>query len=71
MRVDQYENSFYRTTVYSLFNGRVYLEYQQDYDTVPGNSFLLQFGGDHLFFKSLTLFGRSLSFGICPQFDLF
>lgn len=70
MRVDQYGNSFYRATVYSLFGGRVYLEYERDYANVPQNSFLLQVGGDHLLYKSLTLFGRSLSFGIYPQFDL-
>ncbi len=70
MRVDNFESSFYRATVYSLFGGRVYLEYERDYINTPENSFLLQLGGDHLVFKSLSLFGRTISFGLLPQFDL-
>ena len=65
MTINRYANQYCTTTVYSFFGGRVYLEFEKYHERkVP--YFLLQFGGDHLVYKSLSVFNRSLTFGLFP-----
>ena len=69
MKIERYGGHGYSLVVYSIFSGRVYLDVEHDTNNPPGVSFILQLGGDHLFYKSLSLFGRSINFGILPNFD--
>ncbi len=67
MRVEHFENSFYKSTVYSFFGGRVYLEYERAQVNLPDNCLLIQFGGGQLLYKSLSLFGRTINFQLFPE----
>ena len=69
MRIENYGGAGYSLVVYSIFSGRVYLDVEHNTNNPPGFSILLQLGGDHLFYKSLSLFGRSITFGILPDCD--
>ena len=64
MTIKKYGNQYFSGIRYSFLGDRVSLSYEIDYDRSNGNSFVIQFGGDVIFWKSITLFGRTLSFEV-------
>jgi len=64
MTIRKYGNKYFSGIRYSFLGDRVVLEYEIDHDRSVDNSFVLQFGGGQLLYKSLTLFGRTLAFEI-------
>ena len=69
MTIRRYGNKYFSGIRYSFLGDRIGLEYEIDFDRSPSNSFSFQLGGDALFWISVTLFGRTLSFDInCREY---
>lgn len=64
--VDTWANGYAQGTIYSFLWGKVEFEYELSEDRRFRPCYLRQWGGDAVYLKSLSMFGRSLSLTIWP-----
>ena len=64
--IDKWANGYGEGVVYSFLWGKVRFEYELSVDRSFRPSYLRQWGGDHIYQTSLTMFGRTIAFYVWP-----
>jgi hypothetical protein len=68
MTYETYGNQYMKGYRYSFFSDRIVVQYELSYDRSFSPWVVFQLGGDSLLYKGFSVFGRSLTFELFPQY---